>query len=373
MNVESDTVGPPRHRPRTRRRKAAYAVTVVMTLLFLLAVAGESVIRWRRGAGFSLSRVGWKAREVLSPDYLAAFDDQLGYVPTRNDHGQWKDVHESTDADGLRRNVESPPPPGRPILAAGDSFTWGTGVNDDATWPAHAERLLGRRVLNAGVFGYGLDQIVLRAERLIPRFEPEVLIVAIIADDVSRCEYAYRSAWRPYFVVHDDALHLRGVPVVQAPPPEPKASHLRSLLTYSHLADALCMRWVPAWWLSDRGIKQVHRQGEAVSCLLMRRLRELGDTHGVKVMFVVIQGTGRDRRRVEPVLAEARKQRLVTLDLAPTLAAMVAEDPGLTVNPAQGVGHLSGRGNAWVAERIVATLREQKLIRPDGDAASPAM
>ena len=32
-------------------------------------------------------------------------------------------------------------------------------------WPARLKRLLERPVLNGGVFGYGLDQIVLRAEK----------------------------------------------------------------------------------------------------------------------------------------------------------------------------------------------------------------
>lgn len=47
-------------------------------------------------------------------------------------------------------------------------MTGGTAVGNDETWPADLERLTGRRVLYAGVRGYGLDQIVVRAERMVP-------------------------------------------------------------------------------------------------------------------------------------------------------------------------------------------------------------
>lgn len=52
-----------------------------------------------------------------------------------------------------------------PILAVGDSCTWGEDVGDTDTWPAQLQRLTGRRVLNGGVTGFGFDQIVLRTER----------------------------------------------------------------------------------------------------------------------------------------------------------------------------------------------------------------
>ena len=61
--------------------------------------------------------------------------------------------------------------PGAPILAVGDSFTFGDEVNDGQTWPAQLQLLTGRRVLNGGVSGYGFDQIVLRAEQLAAKIQ----------------------------------------------------------------------------------------------------------------------------------------------------------------------------------------------------------
>ena len=106
------------------------------------------------------------------------------------------------DADGLRRTGERRParPAAAPILAVGNSFTFGEEVNDAETWPAHLAALAGRRVLNAGVSGYGFDQIVLRAEELAPRYKPAAIVVGFIADDIRRTEM--RRLWgaeKPYF------------------------------------------------------------------------------------------------------------------------------------------------------------------------------
>ena len=91
-------------------------------------------------------------------------------------------------------------PEERIVLAVGDSFTFGDEVRDDETWPAHLQQLLGRRVLNAGVSGYGFDQIVMRAERVVADKHPSAVVVSFIADDVLRTEMRRRwGAEKPYF------------------------------------------------------------------------------------------------------------------------------------------------------------------------------
>src|SRR5262249_26695941 len=52
------------------------------------------------------------------------------------------------------------------VIAAGCSFTFGLGVNDEDTWPwLLQERMPDYRVVNVGVNGYGTDQALLAAER----------------------------------------------------------------------------------------------------------------------------------------------------------------------------------------------------------------
>ena len=79
--------------------------------------------------------------------------------------------------------------------------------------------LTGRRVLNAGVRGYGLDQIVLRAERIVPEIKPSTVVLAFIADDILRTALAVRDAkGKPYFVPEGEGLALRGGPVGSVKP-----------------------------------------------------------------------------------------------------------------------------------------------------------
>lgn len=86
-------------------------------------------------------------------------------------------------------------------IVFGDSWTWGAFVSPDEAWPA----LLGWR--NAGVSGYGLDQMLLRAEQLKPKAP---IYFAVIPSDFTRARLAV--AWglpKPYFRAGD----LVGVPV----------------------------------------------------------------------------------------------------------------------------------------------------------------
>ncbi len=118
----------------------------------------------------------------------------------------------------------------------GDSFTFGDEVGDEETWPAHLVILLGVSVLNAGVFGYDFDQVVLRAEDLIPRFGPSTLIIGFTPADIARCEVAVYCSYKPYFEVRDNGLVIRKDHMPEGLPP---ASGIKRMLRRSVLAHAL--------------------------------------------------------------------------------------------------------------------------------------
>ena len=107
---------------------------------------------------------------------------------------------------------------GKPVLAIGDSFAFGDEVADHETWVAHLERVLHKRVLNGGVSAYGIDQAVLRSERLLDRHQPDVVILSFISNDIDRTEFSYvpwGHGWKPYFDLVNDSLRLRNFPVPQ--------------------------------------------------------------------------------------------------------------------------------------------------------------
>ena len=66
---------------------------------------------------------------------------------------------------------------GNEILAIGDSFTLGLGVNVDDTWPAQLSKILNYPVLNFSLNGASNDWIVRRASELMNFFNPNAIIV----------------------------------------------------------------------------------------------------------------------------------------------------------------------------------------------------
>jgi lysophospholipase L1-like esterase len=78
------------------------------------------------------------------------------------------------------------------ILALGDSFTAGAGVEAEEAWPEQTERLLSDtsahclRVINAGVSGYSLRQIRLLAEELLPLLRPKLVVVGVYPPGADR-------------------------------------------------------------------------------------------------------------------------------------------------------------------------------------------
>ena len=176
--------------------------------------------------------------------------------------------------------ARSRPRPIRPILAVGDSFTYGEGVADLDAWPAQLQRLTGRTVLNGGVSGYGLDQIVLRTERLTALHGLALVIVGMIANDVQRTEM--RRMWwhdKPWFALQGGKLVLRGIPVPERtkPPTEVRRRMERLLVELP-----------PALQHFTGYSIRVHRAGTGahISRALIERLANLQTVNRVKLVLV---------------------------------------------------------------------------------------
>ncbi len=74
----------------------------------------------------------------------------------------------------------------RPIvLALGDSFTWGAGVEAERTWPEVLENLSGVDVVNAGMAGASTWFEARLLERYGPQLGPELVIVGFFPNDIA--------------------------------------------------------------------------------------------------------------------------------------------------------------------------------------------
>jgi lysophospholipase L1-like esterase len=341
-------------------RRARWLARLALALAgALLAVAlvevGARVVSGNWTGSFLEARLG-----LLPSSYPVSYDPELGWVPRAGYSGTskaWRATVTITP-DGLRANgPRDASARGRPILALGDSFTFGNGVGDAATWPAHLERRLQRPVLNAGVFGYGVDQIVLRARKLVDGVSPAWVIVSFIPDDLNRCELSEFGAAKPYFFFADGALRAGNQPV---PPPQPVARDAtRRVLGHSYVAHALMSRVAPHYWFANghRAVR-VHGDGKKVSIHLLKALVDELSARGIRVL--VVAQAERDLRPDQAAVAAAVLRGLagtpaLVLDLHVPLGELRARDAA-RVSPLYRV-HMTDAGNAFVADRIAEVIR----------------
>ncbi len=282
-------------------------------------------------------------------------DDRLGYVPKA----------------GFRGN-DNPPPASdaRPVLALGDSYTWGEEVTERETWPAHLERLMGRRVINGGVNGYGFDQSVLRAEMLVRETKPAIVVVSFIADDIRRTEMSRLwGAEKPYFDLAGSGLALRNVPV----PPRPDAwttmNFWQRTLGYSYLVDFVLRRLgLLHNWFGDHVRVHPEGQGVAISCRLAERLAALKRDTGVPVLLLAqydpviwqekVPFASEQRRLVGELMKCAGANGLSVVDSFDALAKRRAEMSRLYVT-----WHMSDAGNRLTAELVGEALAKRRDLQ----------
>lgn len=94
----------------------------------------------------------------------------------------------TTNSRGLRgkREYAIPAPPGvRRIVALGDSFTWGFGVNDDEVYTEHLSRNLpATEVVNLGVSGFDLRSELTYLQDEGMRYQPQAVLLAVCQNDI---------------------------------------------------------------------------------------------------------------------------------------------------------------------------------------------
>ncbi len=119
-------------------------------------------------------------------------DPELRFELKPSHRRLYKMVMHETNAHGMRdREFETSKPEGvRRIAFVGDSFTMGHGVERDEMFLKVLERRLNQadgpwryECLNFGVAAYGLSEYVGVVRNKVPAFEPDLVIIALTAND----------------------------------------------------------------------------------------------------------------------------------------------------------------------------------------------
>jgi hypothetical protein len=356
---------------RSRWGNAALLLASLVVSLLVIEVG------YRLAAGISVFKLAnWRTDRVLNfnlGELKAIFDPVLG----------WTDRPSSVHVDGyttiehgIRTNFGETAIRRGGILAVGDSFTEGWEVKDRESWPAVLERLTHAPVLNGGVGGYGTDQIVLRAERLLPIIKPKILIVGFLEQDIFRAGHSVFGAPKPYFTLENGELRYHPPKLIEPRPSNRAlatiAYGIREALGYSAAADYLFARLNPNYWYSD-GMQDLYtRVGideVAVTCALLKRLKVQTDRDGIRMMLFMqyyaplVLSSDKPTPNAQDVVACAQAMDIRVVDQFASLRAIVRAGPADVMREYYWYyddiyGHMTAKGNEHAAGLIHPALRD---------------
>lgn len=215
--LRNDTTHGPRKEAPARAPRPSLAGNVLLlagtlaTFFLLLELALRFVA--------PLTKTVWGPEQARG--HFGEYDSLLGWKNTPGADGSLETSEFRTtvsiNSEG-NRDPEMPleRTPGRFRVAfLGDSFTWGYGVDDTATYVARFRRLRpDLEAVNLGMVGYGTDQALLLWEDRGAAWRPDLVVIQFTQNDVGNNALpADRDFPKPRFLLEADTLRLTNVPV----------------------------------------------------------------------------------------------------------------------------------------------------------------
>ena len=250
----------------------------------------------------------------------------------------------ATVIDGFRAPHRSGADDDQVVLVLGDSFVFGEEVGDREHLCALLDaRSQGVRFVNAGVPGFGHDQMLLHLDKIIDDVQPDVVLVGFLAIDMPRNTGSFTQWAKPLFRMENGELSAD--PVL---PPDSDTLVRRhrwrprlldfSLIVAEHFAPA------------DSALRRQHEMTVALLDRIAQRARD----SGARPAFFA----GPESPALEPAghSFEAACQR-AQVPCTDATASMAASPDALFADT-----HWNANGHALVAQHVADWLEAEDLV-----------
>lgn len=254
------------------------------------------------------------------------------------------------------------------IMVLGDSFAFGLEVSDSETYAYYLQEMLPEvDVLNLGMGGYGLDQILLLLQQEGAKYKPDVVILGFVYLDMYRDRMTFFGAAKPMFTISNHRLRLTNVPV---PRPE-------NMLKWEWIKPKLLDLWRMGRYAYELKTHENDRRARQLGILLLNELADTIESIGAIPVFVYCPdpwdmatgGKWEDREDFFLEYSHVRKD-VHAFSLRPFFLEIHANEPmGEFPGMLYRAFHWSPLGHLTAAKAIRDYLSEHDLIkshRPTG-------
>jgi lysophospholipase L1-like esterase len=345
----------------------------------------------------------------LWPDKISDFDPELGFAHIPGAEGWWVNIawpfefrtYVTISSQGLRdREFDLEKPAGvTRVLLLGDSLVEGLEVPLEDTLGRQLERISresGRdvEVINGGHYGYGTDQELLFYRHRGRQFQPDVVVLFFMTNDVESNLSAESLGPKPFFELGPDGkLQLKNFPVT--PPESPDLSKAsfpervkQTLYTHSKLYrfTAYHVRQdLPGLrsFLMELGImaqtgepgpyeaitSDYHERGWALTQALILEIEKEVESSGAEFVMVTVADfqqfapgaetpVWNDTKWIGRLESLCADYGLQCLDLFPTFRSLVAQGRNETLFYPRD-GHPTSEGHLHIAEALYGYLSQR--------------
>lgn len=239
------------------------------------------------------------------------------------------------------------------VFAAGDSYTQGTGLPPDASYPAQLDLMLNRDeegfyvkrfgVVNLGVAGFGGEQTLASLARSVERLGPPAFILYLGCDNDFEDDLAFRSGERHRTVVAGSPVWGRMTGPLRFFFERTQLG-LRVREANSRRVKARLMREAAASLGRKPSVAELESS-------VLERLKAYADARG----SVLVVGWSEESESYSWLKSWAGERRVAFADWAPRANSVREAMPRLT----PGNPHSGGHHRAWVNQVIAAEFARQ--------------